>query len=102
MEYYNKKDLIMLKIFDNQIEKISLYFSIAELKAFLNAFLMPLCLIVISNNILTGLCWVFLLTIVYKTIQKHKVENARIFFKFLLVESIIFIGITLLVLMLNL
>ena len=91
----------MIKKIENQIEKVSIYFTIAELKATLNAFLMPLLLIVLSNNILTGLCWVLLITVIYETIQKEKVENAKMFYMFLFVESGILLSLGIIVVLLT-
>lgn len=85
-------------IFKESIEKASILFSVAELKATLNAFLIPLLLMVASKNVLTGLCWVLLISIVYKTVQKEKTENAKLFFTFLVYESIIILLIAIVIL----
>lgn len=77
------------KDFNEICDEIGVYFTEAELKATLNAFLIPLFLITLSNNILWGINWVLLITVIYKSVQKEKVENAELFFKFLQVEAII-------------
>lgn len=91
----------MLKNIENHIEKLYIYVSVAELKATLNAFLIPLLLIVVSNNVLTGLCWILLITTIYKTIEKEKVENAHMFFLFLVGEAIFLLFLVIIVLMLG-
>ena len=71
-------------------------FSEAESKAMLNSIIIPLILTLLSSNLLIGLCWVLLVTIIYKFIQKEKTENAAMFFNFLKVLSMILLFITLL------
>lgn len=71
-------------------------FSEAESKAMLNSIIIPLILTLLSSNLLIGLCWVLLVTVIYKFIQKEKKENATIFFNFLKVLSLILLFITLL------
>lgn len=70
-------------------------FSEAESKAMLNSIIIPLILTLLSSNLLIGLCWVLLLTVIYKFIQKEKTENAAMFFNFLKVLSMISLSITL-------
>lgn len=60
-----------------------LIFSEAEYKAFMNSVIIPIILTLLSSNLLIGLCWILLVTIIYKFIHKNKTENARVFFKFL-------------------
>lgn len=72
-------------------------FSEAEYKAILNSIVIPLILTLLSNNLLIGLSWVLLVTIIYKFIQKKKAENAKVFFNFLKVLSLIFISLIFLV-----
>lgn len=74
-------------------------FSEAESKAMLNSIIIPLILTLLSSNLLIGLCWVLLVTIIYKFIQKEKTENATIFFNFLKVLSLVIIGIVVLVIL---
>lgn len=71
-------------------------FSEAESKAMLNSIIIPLILTLLSSNLLIGLCWVLLVTVIYKFIQKEKTENATMFFNFLKVLSLILLFITLL------
>lgn len=71
-------------------------FSEAESKAMLNSIIIPLILTLLSSNLLIGLCWVLLVTVIYKFIQKEKTENATMFFNFLKVLSMILLFITLL------
>lgn len=71
-------------------------FSEAESKAMLNSIIIPLILTLLSSNLLIGLCWVLLVTVIYKFIQKEKTENAAMFFNFLKVLSLILLFITLL------
>ena len=68
----------------------------AESKAILNSIIIPLILTLLSSNLLIGLCWVLLVTVIYKFIQKEKTENATMFFNFLKVLSMILLFITLL------
>ena len=58
-----------------------LIFSEAEYKAFMNSVIIPIILTLLSSNLLIGLCWILLVTIIYKFIHKNKTENARVFFK---------------------
>lgn len=67
-----------------------------ESKAILNSIIIPLILTLLSSNLLIGLCWVLLVTVIYKFIQKEKTENATMFFNFLKVLSMILLFITLL------
>lgn len=71
-------------------------FNEAEYKAILNSVLIPLILTLLTKNLLIGLCWILLVTIIYKFIQKNKTENAKVFFNFLKVQSLILLFITLL------
>lgn len=70
-------------------------FSEAESKAILNSIIIPLILTLLSSNLLIGLCWVLLITVIYKFIQKEKTENAAMFFNLLKVLSMILLFITL-------
>lgn len=72
-------------------------FSEAESKAMLNSIIIPLILTLLSSNLLIGLCWVLLVTVIYKFIQKEKTENAAMFFTFLKVLSLVMIGIVVLI-----
>ena len=74
-------------------------FSEAEYKAMLNSIIIPLILTLLSSNLLIGLCWVLLVTVIYKFIQKEKTENATMFFNFLKVLSLVIIGIVVLVIL---
>ena len=65
-----------------------LIFSEAEYKAFMNSVIIPIILTLLSSNLLIGLCWILLVTIIYKFIHKNKTENARVFFKFLKVLTL--------------
>ena len=71
----------------------------AESKAILNSIIIPLILTLLSSNLLIGLCWVLLVTVIYKFIQKEKTENATMFFNFLKVLSLMIIGIVVLVIL---
>ena len=68
-------------------------FNEAEYKAILNSVLIPLILTLLTKNLLIGLCWILLVTIIYKLIQKNKTENAKVFFNFLKVQSLIFLNL---------
>lgn len=72
-------------------------FNEAEYKAILNSVIIPLILTLLSKNLLIGLSWILLITIIYKFIQKKKAENAKVFFNFLKVLSLIFISLIFLV-----
>lgn len=74
-------------------------FSEAESKAMLNSIIIPLILTLLSSNLLIGLCWVLLVTVIYKFIQKEKTENATMFFNFLKVLSLVIIGVIVLVIL---
>jgi hypothetical protein len=54
-----------------------LIFSEAEYKAFMNSVIIPIILTLLSSNLLIGLCWILLVTIIYKFIHKNKTENAK-------------------------
>ena len=69
-----------------------LIFSEAEYKAFMNSVIIPIILTLLSSNLLIGLCWILLVTIIYKFIHKNKTENARVFFKFLKVLTLVFLN----------
>lgn len=71
----------------------SLRFSSSEIKATVNSVIIPLILMLLSKNLLMGLCWIFLVTIIYTFVQKEKTENAKMFFHFLKIMTLIFIGI---------
>ncbi|KLE04226.1 hypothetical protein N5U00_07965 [Aliarcobacter butzleri] len=73
-----------------------LVFNEAEHKAISNCIIIPLILTLLTKNLLVGLCWVLLVTVIYKFIQKEKTENAAMFFNFLKVLSMILLFITLL------
>ena len=47
-----------------------LIFSEAEYKAFMNSVIIPIILTLLSSNLLIGLCWILLVTIIYKFIHK--------------------------------
>lgn len=66
-------------------------FSEAEIKATFNGIIIPLILTLFSKNLLIGLCWILLVTIIYKFIHKNKTENAKYFFKLLKLLTFIFI-----------
>lgn len=91
----------MISIMEENLKKVYPYFSVGELKAVLNALVMPLFLMVLSKNILIGICWVLLITVIYKTVQKEKVENAKYFFRFLLAETVVICIIGFIVLLLS-
>ncbi|MBP6713755.1 hypothetical protein NG764_00240 [Aliarcobacter cryaerophilus] len=76
-----------------------LIFSEAEYKAFMNSVIIPIILTLLSSNLLIGLCWILLVTIIYKFIHKNKTENARVFFKFLKVLTLVFLNTIVLILL---
>ena len=76
-----------------------LIFSEAEYKAFMNSVIIPIILTILSSNLLIGLCWILLVTIIYKFINKNKTENARVFFKFLKVLTLVFLNTIVLILL---
>ena len=76
-----------------------LIFSEAEYKAFMNSLIIPIILTLLSSNLLIGLCWILLVTIIYKFIHKNKTENARVFFKFLKVLTLVFLNTIVLILL---
>lgn len=76
-----------------------LIFSEAEYKAFMNTVIIPIILTLLSSNLLIGLCWILLVTIIYKFIHKNKTENARVFFKFLKVLTLVFLNTIVLILL---
>ncbi|WP_141050949.1 hypothetical protein [Aliarcobacter cryaerophilus] len=76
-----------------------LIFSEAEYKAFMNSVIIPIILTLLSSNLLIGLCWILLVTIIYKFINKNKTENARVFFKFLKVLTLVFLNTIVLILL---
>jgi len=76
-----------------------LIFSEAEYKAFMNSVIIPIILTLLSSNLLIGLCWILLVTIIYKFIHKNKTENARVFFKFLKVLTLVFLNSIVLILL---
>ncbi len=53
----------------------------AMIKAFLNAFLIPAMITFAASNILIGLCWVILISVIYKKVHTHKKLNAIYFFR---------------------
>ena len=87
----------MLKEIEKNLDKICEYFTEAELKATLNAVLIPLLLIALSKNVLWGISWILLITVIYLSVQKNKVENAKLFFLFLQVETMILFSIGLII-----
>ena len=54
-----------------------LIFSEAEYKAFMNSVIIPIILTLLSSNLLIGLCWILLVTIIYKFINKVRSSNKR-------------------------
>ena len=76
-----------------------LIFSEAEYKAFMNSVIIPIILTLLSSNLLIGLCWILLVTIIYKFIHKNKTENARVFFKFLKVLTLVFLNTIVLIIL---
>ncbi|WP_148624540.1 hypothetical protein [Aliarcobacter cryaerophilus] len=76
-----------------------LIFSEAEYKAFMNSVIIPIILTLLSSNLLIGLYWILLVTIIYKFIHKNKTENARVFFKFLKVLTLVFLNTIVLILL---
>ena len=90
-----------MNIFKIQRLEILTLFSEAERKAILNTLLIPGMLLVLTNNLLISLCWVFLLTVIYLTIQKKKKENAKMFFTFLKYITISFVYIIVFVLLIT-
>ena len=76
-----------------------LIFSEAEYKAFMNSVIIPIILTLLSSNLLIGLCWILLVTIIYKFIHKNKTEKARVFFKFLKVLTLVFLNTIVLILL---
>jgi hypothetical protein len=75
-----------------------LIFNEAEYKATLNSIIIPLILTLLTKNLLLGLCWILLVTIIYKFIQKNKTANAKVFFNFLKVQSLIFLNLIIFIL----
>lgn len=63
----------------------------SEKLATMHTIVIPSVLAYFTKNVLIGLCWVFLMTVVYIFIQKRKKENARMFFTFL--KNISLIGL---------
>lgn len=72
-------------------EEISI-FSDAEIKATLHTIIIPFILTMITTNIAFGICWVLMMSVIYKFIQKQKVENAEMFFHFLKILIMIAAG----------
>lgn len=68
-------------------------FSDAEIKATQNTIIIPFILTIITSNIAFGLCWILMVAVIYKCIQKQKVENANVFFHFLKILGLISIGV---------
>ncbi len=89
----------MIKTIDNGLT----IFSKAEQRAGMNAIILPIIITLISSNILIGLCWILMVSVIYKFIQKEKIENAMIFFQFLKVISLIatYLIIFILILVIN-
>ncbi|MBL3521008.1 hypothetical protein H0A43_11005 [Arcobacter lanthieri] len=76
-----------------------LVFNEAEYKASINSIIIPISLTLFSSNLLIGLCWILLVTIIYKFIHKNKTENAKVFFTFLKVLTLVFLNIIVLILL---
>lgn len=55
----------------------------AEKKAVLNVLIMPFVLITLTSNIMTGVAWIALLSLLYITKISHKKQNATAFFTLL-------------------
>lgn len=55
----------------------------AEKKAVLNVLIMPFVLITLTSNIMTGVAWIALLSLLYITKISHKKQNAVAFFTLL-------------------
>lgn len=66
----------------------------AELKAFIHTIVMPLLFTYFFNNVLMGLGWILLLTVIYCVVHKNKKEEARVFFKMLSVVGLILLLIS--------
>lgn len=79
-------------MFKIQIEEF-LLFNESEYKAFTNSIIIPLILTLFSSNLLIGLSWILLVTVIYKFIHKNKTENAKVFFKFIKILTLIFLSI---------
>ena len=69
------------------------------MKQNINSVIIPIILTLLSSNLLIGLCWILLVTIIYKFIHKNKTENARVFFKFLKVLTLVFLNTIVLILL---
>jgi hypothetical protein len=85
-------------VFKAAIKEFSI-FNEAEYKAILNSIVVPLILSLLCTNLLIGLSWVLLVTIIYKFIRKDKTENAKTFFNFLKVLTLILISMIILILL---
>jgi hypothetical protein len=85
-------------VFKAAIKEFSV-FNEAEYKAILNIIIVPLILSLLWKNLLIGLCWILLVTIIYKFIRKDKTENAKVFFDFLKVLTLILISMIILILL---
>jgi hypothetical protein len=85
-------------VFKAAIKEFSV-FNEAEYKATLNIIIVPLILSLLWKNLLIGLCWILLVTIIYKFIRKDKTENAKVFFDFLKVLTLILISMIILILL---
>ncbi|WP_323585437.1 hypothetical protein [Aliarcobacter butzleri] len=55
----------------------------SEKLATIHTIIIPSVLAYFTKNVLIGLCWIFLMTVIYIFVQKEKKENARMFFTFL-------------------
>ncbi len=71
------------------LEETSEIFTEAEKKALKNTILIPFILGFVFQNVLMGIGWVLLMTVIYIFIHKNKKENARAFFNFLKVITFI-------------
>lgn len=70
---------VLLREFDFDITQITE----AEKKAVLNVLVMPLALIMLTSNIMTGAAWIVLLSLLYITKISHKKQNSAAFFMLL-------------------
>lgn len=76
-------------------------FSVPEKKAFMNGIVIPLCITIITQNLINGLIWVFFVTLIYTFLVK-KTENAKTFFLLLRYLSFGFLFLAIFILLINL
>ena len=70
-----------LSIMQNKyLNLVASLFSLAEVKAIMNAIVVPVFLTVLFKNIMMGLLWIFLVSMIYEKIEFHKIENKRAFY----------------------